>query len=312
MHGKRLINSAVRAGLGCLALGGALVSTQAHAQVIGVAVQPAIASAVVQSACADLRANRAPIIANSAVPNSVRASKSAAILGGEMSALERMRMQQTQQETTVAVAAPTIPVEPLQPAASGHRYCASVAVMPALKQASFTVRPSTGDDFLASKRVRIGKTNFDRDWRRVKSERVSSKAHLVATQAPVASEEFIAAVNRWVNQKIAYVEDSDLFGKADYWAGARLTLTLGKGDCEDYALTKMQLLAAAGIPQSDMYLTIARDTVRRVDHALLVVKLEDRYVVLDNATDELLDGAYNHDYAPVLSFSGEKSWLHGY
>ena len=229
-----------------------------------------------------------------------------------MSALERMRMQQTQQDTTVAVAAPTIAIEPLQPAASGNRYCASVAAMPALKPASFSVRPSTGDDFLASKRVRIGQTNFDRDWRRVKSETVSNRAHLVAANAPVASESFVGAINRWVNRNVAYVEDRELFGKPDYWAGARTTLRLGKGDCEDYALTKMQLLAAAGIPQSDMFLTIARDTVRRVDHAVLVVKLQDRFVVLDNATDELLDGAYNHDYAPVLSFSGDKSWIHGY
>ncbi len=67
-----------------------------------------------------------------------------------MSALERMRMQQTRQETTVAVAEPTIPVEPLQPAASGGRYCASVAAMPAIEAASFAVRPLNGDNFLAS------------------------------------------------------------------------------------------------------------------------------------------------------------------
>lgn len=290
----------------------AIVAAQAHAQAFGIAAQPAIATAIVQSSCTDLVSSRPSAIAQTASPTTVRASKAAAILGGEMSALERMRMEQTQAATSVAVAAPTLPIEPLQPAASGNRYCASTAAIPALESASLGLRPGSADDFLASKRVRIGKTSFDKEWRRVRSETLSKRAHPIAAQAPAASEELVATINRWVNQKIRYVEDRELFGRADYWAGAQLTLTLGQGDCEDIALAKMQLLAAAGIPRSDMYLTIARDAVRRADHALLIVKLDGRYVVLDNATDMLLDGAYSNDYRPVLSFSGEQAWIHGY
>lgn len=229
-----------------------------------------------------------------------------------MSALDRMRMQQAQPAETVAVVAPTAAIEPLQPAASGSRYCATAAITPAKAAMAFTARPTASDDFLASKRVRIGKTNFDKDWRRVQSERLSGGKQSPAPNTAAASEEFVSAINRWVNRNIRYVEDRELFGQADYWAGAQLTMALRKGDCEDIALAKMQLLSAAGIPQSDMYLTIARDTVRRADHALLVVRLDDRYVVLDNATDRLLDGAKSHDYNPVLSFSGDQAWIHGY
>ena len=121
----------------------------------------------------------------------------------------------------------------------------------------------------------------------------------------------IEQVNRWVNREIRYVEDRALFGQADYWAGARVTLAMRKGDCEDIALTKMQMLADAGFERGDMFLTIARDKVRNIDHALLIVRIDGRFVVLDNATDAVLDGAYSHDYAPVLSFSENRKWVHG-
>ncbi|QUL39282.1 transglutaminase-like cysteine peptidase [Erythrobacter sp. JK5] len=239
-------------------------------------------------------------------------SKGAAILGGEMSALDRMRMQQSQSNEIAVIASPSLAVEPLQPAASGPRDCARPFGELAVSAAASPLDRLSNDDFLASKRVRIGRTNFDRDWRRVRSERISARPALRASAEGKATTELVSSVNRWVNRKIRYVEDRELYGRADYWAGARLTLLLGKGDCEDIALAKMQLLAAAGVPRRDMYLTIARDTVRRADHALLVVKLDDRYVVLDNTTDKLLDGRLSHDYNPVLSFNAEAAWLHGY
>jgi hypothetical protein len=59
-----------------------------------------------------------------------------------------------------------------------------------------------------------------------------------------------------------------------------------------------------------MYLTIARDLVRHADHALLVVRHAGRFYLLDDSTDELLDGNLANDYRPILSF-GEGKWLHG-
>jgi predicted transglutaminase-like cysteine proteinase len=124
-------------------------------------------------------------------------------------------------------------------------------------------------------------------------------------------EEALAAVNAWTNRRVRYVEDARLYRRADYWAGARTTLARGAGDCEDIAIVKLQLLAAMGVPRSDMYLTIARDLARHADHALLVVKLGGRYWLLDNATDRLLDAGASYDYQPVLSFSEHRRWLHG-
>jgi predicted transglutaminase-like cysteine proteinase len=74
----------------------------------------------------------------------------------------------------------------------------------------------------------------------------------------------------------------------------------------------MQLLGAIGVPASDMYLTIARDLARNADHAMLVVRLDGRFWLLDNATDELLDASRSYDYRPILSYNSQGKWLHGY
>ncbi|MEP3051008.1 MAG: transglutaminase-like cysteine peptidase [Erythrobacter sp.] len=278
------------------------------------AAEPIAAMVAIDSLCA-AEAIATPRL-QIAQPTTARAAKSAAILGGEMSALDRMRMQQSTPQASVAAAASSPVVETLSPAASGVRIpsnaCASLSASAPRLAVSPAIDTVRSDDFLASKRVRIGKTNFDRDWDRVSRESVSGVLRANFGGQTDTSIETIENVNRWVNHEISYVEDRDLFNQADYWAGARRTLSLRMGDCEDIALTKMQLLAAAGIRREDMFLTIVKDTVRNVDHALLVVRMEDRYVVLDNATDQVLDGASSHFYNPVLSFSEQNTWVHGY
>lgn len=295
------------------------LATPAAARPTVLTANPALVAAVFSNTlCAPSGLGQAVTVAPS-MP-AVAMTKSAAILGGEMSALERMRMQQAGGTTiapaTAAIAAPEPQIETLAPGRLAVSRtigpCANTGLGTAPDGPGRFPAPLADGSFLESRRVEIGVTSFDRDWRRVRRESLGStyrKAFGRGTRSPL---EAVTEVNKWVNRKVAYVEDRDLFGKADFWAGARTTLRLGKGDCEDFALTKMQMLVAAGIAREDMFLTIARDRSRNADHAVLVVKIDGKYVILDNATDELLDGRYAHDYAPVLSFNDSRTWLHGY
>jgi predicted transglutaminase-like cysteine proteinase len=61
-----------------------------------------------------------------------------------------------------------------------------------------------------------------------------------------------------------------------------------------------------------MFLVIARDLVRRADHALLVVRVDDEFLVLDNETDQILNADDVADYRPIMTYSGNRKWLHGY
>lgn len=245
--------------------------------------------------------------------------KAAAILGGRTSRLELIAMQQDASQATVAIkdqAPAGLPGKGLEPAAGGTRCVnfAGATLSPALSVQGIGRTPLGRDDFLASKRLLIGRTSFDQDWSRVRhSSLPQSMARRIANPGGNGmTREMIGAINAWTNRNVRYVEDRELYGRSDYWASARTTLRRRAGDCEDIAIAKMQLLAALGVPRSDMYLSIARDLARNADHAMLVVHFEGKYFLLDNATDQLLDASYNYDYRPIMSFNTKAKWLHGY
>ena len=57
---------------------------------------------------------------------------------------------------------------------------------------------------------------------------------------------------------------------------------------------------------------VVKDLVRRSDHALLVVRAAGRMLVLDNGTNLIVDAEDARDYRPVLTFSANGAWTHGY
>jgi predicted transglutaminase-like cysteine proteinase len=115
-----------------------------------------------------------------------------------------------------------------------------------------------------------------------------------------------------VNRRVRFTDDQRQFGRADVWSAANDTLQRGRGDCEDYAIAKLQMLRRAGISDRDLYLVIVRDLVRRADHAVLVVRAAGHMYVLDNGTDDILDSETVSDYRPVLTFAATGAWTHGY
>ncbi len=72
------------------------------------------------------------------------------------------------------------------------------------------------------------------------------------------------------------------------------------------------MLAAMGVDPEDMYLTLATDLARGADHAVLIVRHDGTYYMLDNATDTVLLADQSYDYRPMFSYSEGQSWLHGY
>lgn len=126
------------------------------------------------------------------------------------------------------------------------------------------------------------------------------------SEARRLSADPVPMVNQWVNWHIRYREDVG----GDEWATASATLRRGFGDCEDFAVAKMALLADLGVSPDDMYLVLLRDQ-RQSDHAVLAVKRNGRLFVLDNRTDKVLPADAIADYTPVLSFSGPFAWTYG-
>jgi predicted transglutaminase-like cysteine proteinase len=103
-----------------------------------------------------------------------------------------------------------------------------------------------------------------------------------------------------------------IYGMRDHWATAAESLRRGQGDCEDYAIAKMEILRAAGVPARDLNLVIVRDLVRRQDHAVLAVRTDDGFVILDSSTDRVMFAADVRDYRPIMTFNSQGAWIHGY
>lgn len=109
------------------------------------------------------------------------------------------------------------------------------------------------------------------------------------------------AVNRKVNQQVRYVTDQDRFGQPDVWSPA-----VTEGDCEDYALTKRQLLWAAGWATGDLSLAVVESPSTGA-HAVLVANTTQGAYVLDSANSWVMPWK-EADYTWVSAQDADGRW----
>ena len=110
----------------------------------------------------------------------------------------------------------------------------------------------------------------------------------------------LAVINREINLSIAYTSDMVQFGAMDVWSSPVATFVSGRGDCEDYAIAKMFALRAAGIPADDLRILVAR--LRGGDtHAVLAVRNEGHWLILDNRSMVLVEDKQARDILPLFA-----------
>lgn len=107
-------------------------------------------------------------------------------------------------------------------------------------------------------------------------------------------------VNRVVNSSIRGVSDEYLYGVIDYWASPLETLKAGAGDCEDYVILKYALLKQLGIASDSIRFVVVRDIKHGAFHAVLWVKLEGQWLVLDNLNMEVVRAEEARSYIPLV------------
>ena len=131
---------------------------------------------------------------------------------------------------------------------------------------------------------------------------------LVRTLDGRAAQDQLAAVNEFMN-RAPYVTDMANYGVPDYWASP--LEFLGKdGDCEDYAIAKYFSLKALGVPGDRMRIVVVDDLNLKVPHAILVVYLEGRALILDNQIPNVVPAERIRHYRPIYSINEESWWLH--
>ena len=226
-------------------------------------------------------------------------SKSDAILGGAPSALAAIHAQQSGQPLTDR--------QSVAPSSPGNTYRRAVL--------SYSRQPVSADrpDIFNSVALSIGRSPLDARWNQIAGAGVSGAT--AAFAASLRGQGIFAkleAANSYVNARVRFVDDRVQFGTVDRWMPASETLARGRGDCEDFAIAKRALLRAAGVPDRHLYLVVLKDLTRRADHAVLVVRANGRFLVLDNGTDRIVDSSEAPDYRPVLTFTAGHTYTHGY
>lgn len=108
-------------------------------------------------------------------------------------------------------------------------------------------------------------------------------------------------VNNYINNKYTYVADSSIGKSSDSWK--ILTEADDSGDCEDFALTKLQKLLEYGWPVSKLHLECGihvDEYGNRTGHVWLVAEADNGTYVLDNGsvslsltTRETMQAIYN-------------------
>jgi predicted transglutaminase-like cysteine proteinase len=121
----------------------------------------------------------------------------------------------------------------------------------------------------------------------------------------------VGVINRAINMAIVPTSDWSQWGVEDRWSGPLETFTTGRGDCEDYAIAKYVALRAAGLAEDDVKLVVIRDTAAEEDHAVVAVRLDDGWVVLDNRWLALVHDNEIWDAIPlfVLDDSGVRQFV---
>jgi predicted transglutaminase-like cysteine proteinase len=125
----------------------------------------------------------------------------------------------------------------------------------------------------------------------------------------------LQAVNQFFNRRIAFRDDTEVWGQVDYWASPLESLDKGAGDCEDYAIAKYFSLLALGVPSAKLRLVYVRAQLGGVGgptqaHMVLAYYAQPAAepLILDNLISELRPASRRPDLEPVFSFNSEGLW----
>ena len=113
----------------------------------------------------------------------------------------------------------------------------------------------------------------------------------------------LGEINRAVNMSIRPVSDWTQYGIDDFWSSPLATLSAGAGDCEDYAIVKYIALREAGIDPDDLRLLIVRYPRRKTNHAILAVRVDADWLILDNLTLIMVNILETEHYHPLFALN---------
>jgi len=106
----------------------------------------------------------------------------------------------------------------------------------------------------------------------------------------------IAHINLAVNAALRPSNDNSSVA----WLSPLAVLARGRGDCKHYAVVKYAALSEIGINLDDLRIVITEKIGQRENHALVAVRNDGRWLILDNLTSVLTESSQVIDrYRPM-------------
>ena len=126
-------------------------------------------------------------------------------------------------------------------------------------------------------------------------------------------------VNDFFNRRTRFGEDSDIWGRQDYWATPLEVLGRGQGDCEDYAIAKYVTLKLLGIPPEKLRLTYVKARIGGPQSTLVQAHMvlsyypapNDEPLVLDSLISDIRPASRRPDLVTIFGFNAEGLWVGG-
>ena len=110
----------------------------------------------------------------------------------------------------------------------------------------------------------------------------------------------LGEINRSINLAIRASSDLALHGTDDVWSSPLATFEAGAGDCEDYAIAKFAALRLAGVPLNDLRIVVLRNSASGEEHAVTSVRLEGRWLMLDNMKMAMVEDENVRHFQPLF------------
>ncbi|MRR50898.1 MAG: transglutaminase [Rhodocyclaceae bacterium] len=143
------------------------------------------------------------------------------------------------------------------------------------------------------------------DWKR-----------LIEDGKALSATDKLRRVNEFINRRIQFGEDSQVWGQTDYWATPMETLGKGAGDCEDFTIAKYFTLLNLGVPNEQLRLVYVKARIGGPSSTVQQAHMVLAYYPSPNAEPQILDNLITDirpasrrtDLQPVFSFNSQGIW----
>lgn len=141
--------------------------------------------------------------------------------------------------------------------------------------------------------------------------RLASWLNLLDNSAGDDERAQLERVNHFINRSVSVVSDQQAWGADDYWATPAQTLSLGKGDCEDFAIAKYFSLVRMGVPSEKLRLTFVKALKQNQAHMVLAYypSASEQPLILDSLDPRIRPASERQDLLPVYSFNNQGVFL---